>query len=211
MTSGLLTRFLSAIERFAYRQSLFVVSASLVLAILSLWVTAERLTFKTGRGDLVAKGLPYVERYENYREQFEDLDGMVVVVQSKNPADMSGFAEALEKKLQAEPHLFSKVVYKIDTSYFRSRFLLYLDEDDLATFSHKLEYHQDFLATVNASPGLHPLLSSINAEISSGMVDSLLTDFLGEEEEKNEMRRKKRKLREKREREEEMFESMNET
>ena len=184
MTSGLLTRFLSAIERFAYRQSLFVVSASLVLAILSLWVTAERLTFKTGRGDLVAKGLPYVERYENYREQFEDLDGMVVVVQSKTPADMSGFAEALEKKLQAEPHLFSKVVYKIDTSYFRSRFLLYLDEDDLATFSHKLEYHQDFLATVNASPGLHPLLSSINAEISSGMVDSLLTDFLGEEEEK---------------------------
>ena len=118
MTSGLLTRFLSVIERFAYRQSLFVVSASLVLAILSLWVTAERLTFKTGRGDLVAKGLPYVERYENYREQFEDLDGMVVVVQSKNPADMSGFAEALEKKLQAEPHLFSKVVYKIDTSYF---------------------------------------------------------------------------------------------
>ena len=184
MTSRFLTRFLFTIERIAYRQSLLVVSVSLVLAILSLWLTAEKLTFKTGRGDLVAKGLPYVERYENYRGQFEDLDGMVVVVESENPADMSGFAEVLEQKLQAEPHLFSKVVYKVDTSYFRSRFLLYFDRDELATFSRKLEDHQDFLAAVNVSPGLHPLLSSINAEISSGMVDSLLTDFLGEEEEK---------------------------
>ena len=112
MTSGFLTRFLFAVERFAYQQSLYVVSVSLVLAILSLWVTAQGLTFKTGRGDLVAKGLPYVERYENYRGQFEDLDGMVVVVESEKPTEMSNFAEVLGKKLQAVPHLFSKVVYK---------------------------------------------------------------------------------------------------
>ena len=185
--NGLLSRFLSAIERFAYRHSLLVIAASLILAILSLWVTAQKLTFKTGRGDLVAKGLPYVERYENYRGQFEDLDGMVVVVEGETPADMSGFAEALEKKLQAQPHLFSKVVYKIDTGYFRSRFMLYLEQDELETLGRKLEDHQDFLESVNLSPGLHPLLSSINAEISSGMVDSLLTDFLGgEDEEKSE-------------------------
>ena len=184
MTSGFLTRFLFAVERFAYQQSLFVVSVSLVLAVLSLWVTAQGLTFKTGRGDLVAKGLPYVERYENYRGQFEDLDGMVVVVESEKPTEMSDFAEVLGKKLQAVPHLFSKVVYKIDTSYFRSRFLLYFNQDELETFSRKLESHQNFLVAVNGSPGLHPLLSSINAEISFGMVDSLLTDFLGEEEEK---------------------------
>ena len=185
-SNGLLSRFLSAIERFAYRYSILVIAASLILAILSLWVTAQKLTFKTGRGDLVAKGLPYVKLYKNYRAQFEDLSGMVVVVEGENPADMSGFAEALEKKLQAQPHLFSKVVYKIDTSYFRSRFLLYLDQYELETLTLKLEDHQGFLESVNIAPGLHPLLSSINAEISSGMVDSLLTDFLGGEEERKE-------------------------
>ena len=185
-SNGLLSRFLSIIERFAYRYSLLVIAASLILAILSLWVTAQKLTFKTGRGDLVAKGLPYVKLYKNYRAQFEDLSGMVVVVEGENPADMSGFAEALEKKLQAQPHLFSKVVYKIDTSYFRSRFLLYLDQYELETLTLKLEDHQGFLESVNIAPGLHPLLSSINAEISSGMVDSLLTDFLGGEEESEE-------------------------
>lgn len=185
-SNGLLSRFLSIIERFAYRYSILVIAASLILAILSLWVTAQKLTFKTGRGDLVAKGLPYVKLYKNYRAQFEDLSGMVVVVEGENPADMSGFAEALEKKLQAQPHLFSKVVYKIDTSYFRSRFLLYLDQYELETLTLKLEDHQGFLESVNIAPGLHPLLSSINAEISSGMVDSLLTDFLGGEEESEE-------------------------
>jgi uncharacterized protein len=185
-SNGLLSRFLFAIERFAYRYSILVIAASLILAILSLWVTAQKLTFKTGRGDLVAKGLPYVKLYKNYRAQFEDLSGMVVAVEGENPADMSGFAEALEKKLQAQPHLFSKVVYKIDTSYFRSRFLLYLDQYELKTLTRKLEDHQDFLESVNIAPGLHPLLSSINAEISSGMVDSLLTDFLGGEEESEE-------------------------
>jgi uncharacterized protein len=184
--NGLLSRFLSAIERFAYRHSIFVIAAALILAVLSLWVTAQKLTFKTGRGDLVAKGLPYVKLYKNYRAQFEDLSGMVVVVEGETPADMAGFAEALETKLQAQPHLFSKVVYKIDTSYFRSRFLLYLEQDELETLTRKLEDHQDFLESVNVAPGLHPLLSSINAEISSGMVDSLLTDFLGGEEDEEE-------------------------
>ena len=184
--SGYLSRFLFAIERFAYRHSLPVVFVSLVLAILSLWVTAEKLTFKTGRGDLVARDLPYVELYKNYRAQFEDLSGMVVVVEGKTPSDMTGFAEALEKKLKAQSDLFSKVVYKIDTGYFRSRFLLYLNQDELQTLADKLEDHQSFLESVNASPGLNPLLSSINAEISSGMVDSLMTDFLGGDEEESE-------------------------
>ncbi len=183
--NGFLSRCLSAIERFAYRRSLLVVVASLVLAILSLWVTAQKLTFKTGRGDLVAKGLPYVKLYKNYRAQFEDLSGMVVVVEGKNSSDMADFAEALNKKLKAQPDLFSKVVYKIDIDYFRSRFLLYLDKDELETLSRKLEDHQGFLESVNASPGLNPLLFSINTEISSGMVDSLLTDFLGEEDEED--------------------------
>ncbi len=183
--NGFLSRFLSAIERLAYRRSLLVAVVSLVLAILSLWVTAQKLTFKTGRGDLVARGLPYVKLYKNYRAQFEDLSGMVVVVEGKNSSDMADFAEVLNKKLKAQPDLFSKVVYKIDIDYFRSRFLLYLDQDELETLGRKLEDHQDFLESVNASPGLNPLLFSINTEISSGMVDSLLTDFLGEEDEED--------------------------
>lgn len=176
---SLLNKFFLFIERLAFRHSLKVVAVSVILAGLSLWVTAEKLTFKTGRGDLVAKGLPYVKLYENYREHFKDLEGMVIVAEGESPDKMAEFAEVLAEKLQRRPDLFSQVIYKFDTAYFRSRFLLYLEPDDLISLQNKLEDHQNFIESVNASPGLNPLLNSINREISAGMVDSLMTDFLG--------------------------------
>ena len=186
----LLNKLFLFIERLAFKHSLIVVALSIILAGLSIWLTGEKLTFKTGRGDLVAKGLPYVKLYEEYRAQFEDLEGMVIVAESESPEKMAGFAETLAAKLKVRPDLFSQVIYKFDTSYFRSRFLLYLDPPDLESLQTKLEEHQNFIESVNASPGLNPLLNEINREISSGMVDSLMTDFLGgddaeEEEKKN--------------------------
>ena len=186
----LLNKLFRFIERLAFKHSLIVVALSIILAGLSIWVTGEKLTFKTGRGDLVAKDLPYVKLYEEYRAQFEDLEGMVIVAESESPEKMAEFAEILAAKLKVRPDLFSQVIYKFDTSYFRSRFLLYLDPPDLESLQTKLEEHQNFIESVNASPGLNPLLNEINREISSGMVDSLMTDFLGgddaeEEEKKN--------------------------
>ena len=186
----LLNKLFRFIERLAFKHSLIVVALSIILAGLSIWVTGEKLTFKTGRGDLVAKGLPYVKLYEEYRDQFEDLEGMVIVAEGESPEKMAEFAETLAAKLKVRPDLFSQVIYKFDTSYFRSRFLLYLDPPDLESLQTKLEEHQNFIESVNASPGLNPLLNEINREISSGMVDSLMTDFLGgddaeEEEKKN--------------------------
>jgi hopanoid biosynthesis associated RND transporter like protein HpnN len=177
-----LNKLFCFIERLAFKHSLIVVALSLILAGVSIWVTGEKLTFKTGRGDLVAKGLPYVKLYEEYRDQFEDLEGMVIVAESESPEKMAEFAETLAAKLKVRPDLFSKVIYKFDTSYFRFRFLLYLDPPELENLQTKLEEYQDFIESVNATPGLTPLLNQINREISSGMVDSLMTGFLGEDD-----------------------------
>ncbi len=188
--STILNKLFSFIERLAFKHSLIVVVLSIILAGVSIWVTGEKLTFKTGRGDLVAKGLPYVKLYEEYRDQFEDLEGMVIVAESESPEKMAEFAETLAAKLKVRPDLFSQVIYKFDTSYFRSRFLLYLDPPDLESMQTKLEEHQDFIESINASPGLNPLLNEINREISSGMVDSLMTDFLGEGDAEDEEEKK---------------------
>ncbi len=173
--------------RLVFRHPFSIILFSLVFAVLSVWITGEKLTFKTGRGDLVAKGLPYVKRYKEYRKHFKDLEGMVIVAEGGTPSRLAHFSETLASKLKGYPDLFSQVIYKFDTSYFRSRFLLYLDFEDLKSLQEKLEEHQDLIESINASPGLNPLFSQINKKISSGMVNSLMTDFLGEsgEEEKN--------------------------
>ncbi len=185
-----LDRFFFHIERFAHAHSFMVIFISVLAAGLSVWVTAENLTFKNNRGDLVAKKLPYVELYENYRQEFEDFDGVILVVEDENPQRMKGFTEAFVNKLNQYPEDFSRVYHKIDTGYFKSKGLLYLDRDELVDLGEKIKSHENFLDGVNASPGLNQLVKSINAEISTGMVDSLLTGFLGsgneEENEKDE-------------------------
>jgi len=178
--SSFLNKFFHFIERLAFKHSLIVIGCSLILAGLSIWVTGEKLTFRTGRGDLVAKDLPYVTLYKEYRKHFKDLEGMVIVAEGGTPSRRVQFAEVLAKKLQNRPDLFSQVIYKFDTSYFRSRFLLYLTPEDLKSLKEKLEEQQEFIESINASPGLNSLFNHINTEIASGMVDSLMTDFLGE-------------------------------
>jgi len=180
--SSFLNKFFHFIQRLACKHSLIVIGCSLILAGLSIWVTSEKLTFRTGRGDLVAKDLPYVTLYKEYRKHFKDLEGMVIVAEGGTPSRRAQFAEILAAKLQNSPDLFSQVIYKFDTSYFRSRFLLYLNLEDLKSLKEKLEDHQDFIESINASPGLNNLFNHINTEIASGMVDSLMTDFLGEDD-----------------------------
>ena len=185
--SALLNKIFHFIVGLVFRHPFSIILFSLVFAVLSVWITGEKLTFKTGRGDLVAKGLPYVKRYKEYRKHFKDLEGMVIVAEGGTPSRLAHFSETLASKLKGYPDLFSQVIYKFDTSYFRSRFLLYLNFEDLKSLQEKLEEHQDFIESINASPGLNPLFSQINKKISSGMVNSLMTDFLGEsgEEKKN--------------------------
>ena len=189
-SSTILNRLFHFVEHLAFTHSLLVVVVSLVLAGFSIWVTGQKLTFKTGRGDLVSKDLPYVKLYKDYRKHFKDLEGMVIVAEGGTTTRMAQFSDNLASKLKSYPDLFSKVIYKFDTSYFRSRFLLYLDPENLKTLQKKLEDHRDFIETVNASPGLNPLINQINNEISSGMVDSLMVDFLGDDENDEEENKK---------------------
>ena len=184
-SSKLLNRLFYFVEYLAFRHSLIVVIVSLFLSGLSIWITGQKLTFKTGRGDLVSKDLPYVKLYKDYRKHFKDLEGMVIVLEGGSPTRMAQFSERLTSKLKSYPDLFSKVIYKFDTSYFRERFLLYLDTEDLKSLKKKFEEHQDFIESINASPGINNLLNQVNNEISSGMVDELMTGFLGEDENEN--------------------------
>ena len=178
---NILDRFFFQIERFAFSHSFSVILVSLILAILSLWVTVEKLTFKTSRGDLVSKDLPYVKRHEAFRKEFDDFDGMIVVVEGNDPEQKKNFAETLAEKFKSHSNVFSDVFYKIDTSYFKDKGLLFLAPKKLVDLFQKIEDRQQFLEDINATPNLDQLLKSINAEISSGMVDTLMSDFLGSE------------------------------
>jgi uncharacterized protein len=184
--SGLLGRIFTAFETLAYYHPWWVLSVSLILAALSLWFTATHLQFNTLREDLISRDIKFNVLYQEYRESFKDFDGMIVVVEGERSEEMKQFADQLVERLQSRPEISSEIYYKVDTGYFKDKSLLFLEPDALEQLEDKLRSHQDFLEQVNASPGLNTLLRSLNREISSGVVDSLLTDMLGTEDEENE-------------------------
>ncbi|MEE8259749.1 MAG: MMPL family transporter, partial [Nitrospinaceae bacterium] len=176
----------TAFETLAYYHPWWVLSVSLILAALSIWFTAAHLQFNTLREDLISKDMKFHALYQQYRERFKDFDGMIVVVEGEQPEAMKQFADQLVERLQNQSEISSEVYYKVDTSYFKDKSLLFLEPDALEQLEDKLRSHQDFLEQLNASPGLNTLLRSLNREISSGVVDTLLTDLLGTEDEEEE-------------------------
>jgi hopanoid biosynthesis associated RND transporter like protein HpnN len=185
-SSNILGKFFTRLERLAYFHSIPVILVSFALAGLSIWVTINYLKFNTSRGDLISKDLPYNKLYKEYRNQFGDFDGMIVVVEGDHPSSMKAFAESLVKELDKNKASFPQVFHKVDTEYFKSKAFLYLDVPDLLDLKEKLESHQDFLENVNSSPGLNTLMRNINSEISFGMVDSLMSDFIGDSDDNGE-------------------------
>ncbi len=174
---------LGLLARFAFNHPWLVILFSLLTAGIALWITAERLTFHTSRSDLLPKNKEYIHLYEKYRSEFEDFDGMIVVVEGDDPDHLKGFAATLAGKMGERPQQFLDIFYKIDVDQFKKSALLYLDPNELRDLGGKIIDHQSFLESINARPGLNQLLKSINAKISSGMVDNLVSGFLGEEEE----------------------------
>ncbi len=177
--SDMLDRLFSQLERFSYNYSVGVVVVAVVLAAVCVWFTAQHLTFNTSRRDLISKNLGYEKFYQRYKDAFEDFSGVTVVVEGDQPEAMKNFTESLVQRLRQNAPLYSEILYKIDVDYFRNKGLLYMDLPEIKELAGKLESHRNFLEDLNAAPGLNQLLRGINSKISSGMVDSLLSDFLG--------------------------------
>jgi len=173
---------LGLLARFAFKHPWQVIFFSLFIAALSLWVTFEHLTFHTSRSDLLPQNQQYIHLYEKYRSEFEDFDGMIVVVEGEKPDSLKNFAETLAVKMGEHPQQFLNIFYKADVDQFKKSALLYLEPDELHELGGKIIAHQAFLESINSRPGLNQLLKSINAKISSGMVDSLMSGLLGSEE-----------------------------
>ncbi|MDH5789248.1 MAG: hypothetical protein OEZ27_01545, partial [Nitrospinota bacterium] len=111
---GILDRVFTAFETLAYYHPWWVLSVSLILAALSIVLTATHLQFNTLREDLISKDMKFHALYEQYRERFKDFDGMIVVVEGEQPEAMKQYADQLVQRLQNRPEISSEIYYKVD-------------------------------------------------------------------------------------------------
>ena len=86
-----------------------VVLLAVTLAAVSLWYTVTHLDFQTSRNALVPQKARYIERYREAKNDFTDLDPLIVAVEPPQVERGKQFVEALAARLRADTQHFEKV------------------------------------------------------------------------------------------------------
>ncbi len=155
------------------------VTLAVVLAGLSMWYTVSTLKFATSRNALASSRARYIQANQAAKKDFSSLNYLVVVVEPPTLRRGKQFVSALVERLNADTRNFQDVIDKIDSSSLDGKKLLYLKPDELRDLGQRLEDAQDFIYDLSEAPGLLPLLSLINQEISRALVSHITGGLLG--------------------------------
>lgn len=143
---GLLTELILCLTRAVIRRPAVTLAFSVVLGIVSLGITARFLTFKTNRADLIDSNADFHQRWLRFQQLFGDDSDVVVVVEGEGEQQVRPVMDWIGQRLEAEPDLFTRVLYKVDPSALQSRALQYLTPADLEKANARLEMYGPILA-----------------------------------------------------------------
>ena len=157
---------------------------ALILTLLSIRVTIQRLSFTSTRSALAPLKGRLAQVQQEYRGAFGDPDRAIIVIQSDDQDQAKHFAAALARRLRARLPEVEEVIDRFDLKSLEDHFLLYLSPQELADLKSKLQEHRALLEELSAEPGLNHLFQLIQREISKALVGHLFTGFLEEGDEK---------------------------
>jgi hopanoid biosynthesis associated RND transporter like protein HpnN len=108
------------------------VSLAVLLAILALVLTFDKLGYRTSRLDLLNPKSDYNRLWIEYIQEFGDDDDAVIVVEGASRDDVIPVLQEVSSALAQESHLFHAVLHEVDLSLIRSKGLHYLSFEELA-------------------------------------------------------------------------------
>ncbi|HLJ94988.1 MAG TPA: MMPL family transporter, partial [Gemmataceae bacterium] len=116
-----------------------VLTLSVLVAGISLYVFHTNLEYHTRRSDLLSPKKDYQQRWQRYLAEFGDDDDIVVVVQGADRQRMQHALESLAAEVQRRPQLFDRLFYKVDLQQLRNRALLYLPTEQIRQIHNNIK------------------------------------------------------------------------
>ncbi len=165
--------------RFATAKPWLTVTLAVALAVLSVWYAVSALKFATSRNAMASSDAPYIQADQEAGKDFGSLSYLVVVIEPPSLEQGKQFVQALAARLHNDTQYFKEVIEKIDSSSLDGKKLLYLKPHELRDLDQRLGDAQDFIYDLSEEPGLVPLLSLINQEISRALISYLTENLLG--------------------------------
>jgi len=165
-------RALRRLVRVACARPVLTVVLGLLGAVAGVVYSLQTLTFMTQGRDLLPPGQAYAQRYQEYLDDFGDLDEIAVVVESRNLAVSKAYASRFVRELRKYPGKFKRITHRIDPKRFEGRGLLYLSLDKLQDIRGKIFDYQEFMESFAARPTLDQLVANVNAQIGGAFVSN---------------------------------------
>lgn len=132
-----------------------VLSIMVVLGILAAHYTVGHLRIDTDTGNLIAPDAPFQQYRRLYEQAFsQDLSTLLQVVESDTPELTQSASRRLLGLLSNDTEHFNSAYIPDGNEFFRRNGLLYLDTDELQTFSNDLATAQPFIGRIAQEPGL---------------------------------------------------------
>ena len=171
MLRGFLNKLAAAICRWPL---VFVVTG-VVFAGVGAVYTAHSLEFKTNRNDLIGRKSEYWRLYSEYAREFSDEEDYVIVIEGDKPAQNKAAVDALIKALLApennpnpadsavaQKFNADDVFYRVNFDALESRFLYFLDTNDLNEISTSLKDFKQLVTVLQQKPELVTFFDSMN-------------------------------------------------
>lgn len=149
---------------FIERNAGAVLAVSLLLALLSTFYTWRKMDFLTGRDDLMPKNTQFHADYRAYRQEFGDMEEIVVVIECDDQEKAARFGELLYGRLAADKK-FSEVFYPYGLKFFKDNGLLFMPLSDLQALRDNITRAKPVLKALSASPSVQTLFSTLTAQI----------------------------------------------
>ena len=157
-------RFLFWLAHAIYDRRRWFLFPQILLVLLCIVITRQKLQINTSRDDLVGGEKEYHRVYLEFKKEFPVQDDLVVVVESESMEKNRQFVERLGAKLEAETNLFTSVFFKGDLKLMGPKALLFLPEKDLAELRQTLEDFKPFLIAFTKATNLVTLFNLVNTQ-----------------------------------------------
>ncbi len=166
-------RVLRAIVRLSCARPRVTVLLAVLLAGVSVAYAVRHLGFKTDQADLLPRSV-FIQRYQEFEDQFGDLDDLVIVVEARSLPEAQAYAARLVHELRTRAVPLKRLTYRIDPKQFEGRALLYLSKERLTEIREKVFDYQEFMESFAARPTLDQLVEGIATQIATAFVTGFL-------------------------------------
>jgi uncharacterized protein len=159
---SLTARWLRGLARWVCAHPRWSAWPHLLLVGLAVGFTVRHLEFSVDRNDLVGADKEYHRNFLGYKQEFQAQDELVVIVESEDTEKNRQFVERLGARLQAEPDLFTDILFNNDVKMLGDKALLFFPEDELETLRETLLEHRPVLQQFAQATNLLALFRQVN-------------------------------------------------